>query len=80
MEWGTAGLHGSEQVADINTSGAFIDQVRRSNGRPLVIDGLWALQVGNGVNGGLPNAVYFTAGPNDDEKDGLFGSLTPNPN
>jgi uncharacterized protein (TIGR03118 family) len=62
------------------TSGAFIGQVRRSNGKPLVIDGLWALQVGNGVNGGLPNAVYFTAGPNDDEKDGLFGSLTPNPN
>ena len=23
------------------TSGAFIDQVRRSNGKPLVIDGLW---------------------------------------
>jgi uncharacterized protein (TIGR03118 family) len=58
------------------TSGAFIDQVRDSNGKPLVIDGLWALQVGNGANGGLANTVYFTAGPND-EKDGLFGSLTP---
>jgi uncharacterized protein (TIGR03118 family) len=58
-------------------SGAFIDQVRDSSGKPLVIDGLWALQVGNGGNGGLANTVYFTAGPND-EKDGLFGSLTPN--
>jgi len=60
-------------------TGAFIDQVRDSNGNPLVIDGLWALQVGNGAAGGLANTVYFTAGPND-EKDGLFGSLSPNPN
>jgi len=60
------------------SSGAFIDQVRDSQtGKPLVIDGLWALQVGNGGggNGGLANTVYFTAGPND-EKDGLFGSIS----
>jgi uncharacterized protein (TIGR03118 family) len=57
-------------------TGAFIDKVRDPDGKPLVIDGLWALQVGNGGRGGLNDTVYFTAGPND-EKDGLFGSLTP---
>jgi hypothetical protein len=39
-----------------------------------MIDGLWALINGNGVNGGLSNRVYFTAGINE-EADGLFGSL-----
>jgi uncharacterized protein (TIGR03118 family) len=57
-------------------TGAFIDKVRDRDGKPIVIDGLWALQVGNGGAGGLANTLYFTAGPND-EKDGLFGSLTP---
>ena len=75
------GNFGDDHINAFNpTGGAFIDQVRRSNGKPLVIDGLWALQVSNGVNGGRTDTIYFTAGPNDDEKDGFFGSLTPNPN
>ena len=57
-------------------SGEFLDKVRDSNGQAIVIDGLWALQVGNGGNGGLANTLYFTAGPNG-ETDGLFGSLNP---
>jgi hypothetical protein len=32
------------------------------------------LQVGNGVSSGDTNALYFTAGPNN-EAHGLFGSL-----
>jgi uncharacterized protein (TIGR03118 family) len=44
------------------------------NGAPLVIDGLWALQFGNGANAGPKNTLFFTAGPNDEEG-GLFGSL-----
>jgi uncharacterized protein (TIGR03118 family) len=41
--------------------------------------GLWALAAGNGKTGN-PNALYFTAGVND-QKDGLFGflSITPEP-
>ena len=57
-------------------SGEFLDKVRDSNGQAIVIDGLWALQVGNSGNGGLANTLYFTAGPNG-ETDGLFGSLNP---
>src|SRR5262249_11668124 len=61
------------------TSGAFIEQVRDSKtGKPIVIDGLWGLIVGNGGNGGDPGKLYFTAGPND-EQHGLLGSLTPSP-
>lgn len=45
---------------------------------PLSIPGLWGLRFGNGGNGGDPSALFFTAGPND-EQDGLFGSLTQAP-
>jgi hypothetical protein len=38
--------------------GTFIDKVRDLNGKPLVIDGLWALQVGNGFNGDLNNTKF----------------------
>jgi len=57
-------------------TGELLDKVRTPKGQALVIDGLWAIRFGNGGNGGLANTLYFTAGPND-EKDGLFGSLTP---
>jgi uncharacterized protein (TIGR03118 family) len=44
------------------------------DGAPLVIDGLWALQFGNGAAAGPTTTLFFTAGPND-ENGGLFGSL-----
>lgn len=59
---------------DLGTS-TFIDQLRDSSGNPLSIDGLWALTVGNGSRGGSADAIYFTAGP-DDETNGLFGVIT----
>ena len=59
-------------------SGEFIDKVRNPKGQAIVIDGLWALRVGNNGNGGRSDTIYFTAGPNG-ETDGLFGSLTPHP-
>lgn len=47
-----------------------------ATGRPLVIDGLWALSFGKGApNNGALDSLYFTAGP-DDEEGGLFGFLT----
>ena len=42
--------------------------------RPVSIDGLWALQPGNGTEGGT-DEVLFTAGPQD-ESHGLLGSLS----
>ncbi|HET6284805.1 MAG TPA: TIGR03118 family protein [Polyangia bacterium] len=45
-----------------------------NSGKPLVIEGLWALAFGPGTSGFASNQLYFTAGPNE-EKNGLFGSL-----
>ena len=49
-----------------------------AGGRPVQIDGLWALQFGHGADAtsanGTTNTLFFTAGP-DDEKHGLFGTL-----
>ena len=47
-----------------------------SNGEPLAIDGLWALQFGHGEPGNGPaTTLFFTAGP-DHEAHGLFGTIT----
>jgi uncharacterized protein (TIGR03118 family) len=50
-------------------------ELRGSDGKPLTIDGLWALRFGNGGNAGPTETLFFTAGP-DDESHGLFGSIT----
>jgi uncharacterized protein (TIGR03118 family) len=54
---------------------AFRGQLRDSSGSAIVIDGLWALEFGNGANAGPMNTLFFTAGP-DDETHGLFGKIT----
>jgi uncharacterized protein (TIGR03118 family) len=56
-------------------TGGWRGGLKTETGDPLRIDGLWGLRYGNGGNGGDPNLLYFTAGP-DDESNGLFGSLT----
>jgi uncharacterized protein (TIGR03118 family) len=56
------------------TDGKFLGQLEDESGKPIVIDGLWAIIFGNGVSAGDRNALYFAAGP-DDETHGLFGSL-----
>jgi len=58
------------------TNGAFLGTVQNENGDGIVIDELWGLQFGNGVNGGDPGTLYFTAGTAEEEH-GLFGSLKP---
>ena len=40
----------------------------------IAIDGLWALEFGNGAAAGPTNTLFFTAGP-DDETHGLFGKI-----
>ena len=55
-------------------NGRFEGALRDKHGRRLTIDGLWALEFGNGVIGN-PNTLLFTAGP-DDESHGLFGAIT----
>jgi uncharacterized protein (TIGR03118 family) len=57
-------------------TGQFRGTFFRRRGHPLVIDGLWGLTFGNNARAGSSNTLFFTAGVND-EKHGLFGSLTP---
>jgi uncharacterized protein (TIGR03118 family) len=49
-------------------------QLRTADHKPVTIDGLWGLGFGNGAGSGATNALYFTAGP-DDESHGLFGRI-----
>lgn len=55
---------------------AKIGPLHSSGGAPIAIEGLWALQFGNGSQAGPANVLFFTAGP-EDESHGLFGSLAP---
>jgi len=69
------GNFGDGRINVYDGSGHFIGPLR-SKGKPLVIDGLWAISFApvsaTSVN---PNWLYFAAGP-DDEADGLFGYIT----
>lgn len=57
-----------------DATGKFADYLRDADGKPVAIEGLWALMFGNGDSLGDADSLYFTAGPGD-EKDGLFGRL-----
>lgn len=74
------GNFGDGTINAYTTSGTFVQTLRNASGNPIVIDGLWGLQFGNGGAFGSPNTLYFTAGPNG-ETHGLFGELiqTPEP-
>jgi uncharacterized protein (TIGR03118 family) len=65
-------------LATSTTSGeaSFAGPLHGDNGPPLKIDGLWALQFGNGAGAGSRSTLFFTAGPFD-ESHGLFGSIEP---
>jgi hypothetical protein len=53
-------------------SGSLIETLMDASDNPIAIEGLWALRAGNGGNGGDPDKIYFTAGP-DGENGGQFG-------
>jgi uncharacterized protein (TIGR03118 family) len=57
-------------------NGHQVGELTGAKGKPIVIDGLWALQFGNGKQAGSTGALFFTAGL-DGEKHGLFGSIVP---
>jgi len=63
------------------TTGAFVETLSDTSGRPIVNSGLWELKFRtNGGSSSNPNALYFDAGING-EADGLFGYIqsTPEP-
>ena len=60
---------------DLDT-GDFRGLLRTANHRAVSIEGLWGLAFGNGVLGQPTNALFFTAGPGDEEH-GLYGRIDP---
>jgi uncharacterized protein (TIGR03118 family) len=69
------GNFGNGRINAFDDNGRFIDELDDAHGKPLVIDGLWALTLGGG-RGSSSDTLYFTAGPNG-ESDGLFGNILP---
>jgi uncharacterized protein (TIGR03118 family) len=55
------------------TTGAHLGQLRQTNGKPIVIDGLWGLRFGNG-NAAKTGELIFSAGPAG-ESHGLLGKI-----
>lgn len=73
------GMFGSGQIASFDpATGEFEGLLRGLRGKPIQIDGLWALRFGNGSAAGPMTTLFFTAGI-DDEQHGLFGTITPIP-
>jgi len=58
-------------------TGALIGNMVDESGAALEIDQLRGLVFGNGVNGGDPNSLYFSADIFPQQQHGLFGSLKP---
>ena len=76
------GNFGNGEILAYNSAtGTYLGTVNGANGSPIVNDYLWALDFQAGGPGDNPNALYFTAGINN-QADGLFGSIsstTPEP-
>ncbi|HEU5271305.1 MAG TPA: TIGR03118 family protein, partial [Jatrophihabitans sp.] len=67
------GNFGDGTIHAFDRHGKLAGTLRDTHGRPLAIDGLWALKPGNGVSGATSD-VWFSAGP-DGESHGLLGIL-----
>jgi uncharacterized protein (TIGR03118 family) len=55
-------------------TGEFAGTLMKADRTPIVIDGLWGIAFGNGVNNQPANTLFFTAGPGDEEH-GLYGRI-----
>jgi len=70
------GNFGDGRITAVNpVTGAPKGQLKDSTGKTIVLQGLWGLQFGNGLLGGMKNVLYFTSGPGF-YAHGRFGSIT----
>ena len=56
-------------------TGAFMGTLNRAANTPIVIEGLWGIAFGNGVQAQPTNVLFYTAGPGD-ETHGQYGRIT----
>lgn len=61
-----------------SATGAFLGQLRSTDGHVLKIDGLWGLSFGNGLAGQPTNSLFFTSGPGG-EQHGVYGRIDAAP-
>ena len=73
------GNFGNGEILAYNaTTGAYLSTLNGTNGQPIVNDFLWSLNFRTGGTNVNTNALYFTAGINN-QADGLFGEITDTP-
>jgi uncharacterized protein (TIGR03118 family) len=66
---------GNGWINAFNAKTKTLTPLKNTSGKPISIDGLWALAFGQGGgNNGNPNQLFFTAGPNG-YTNGLFGVI-----
>jgi uncharacterized protein (TIGR03118 family) len=70
------GNFGSGTIMAFEANGRFRGLLKGRSHGSVVIEGLWGIAFGNGGRAGVPDTLYFTAGPGG-ESHGLFGSLVP---
>jgi len=56
------------------TSGALLGTLSKSDGTPIVVDGLWGIAFGNDLNSQPSNTLFFAAGPSQ-EQHGVYGRI-----
>ncbi len=64
---------GAINAYDLAT-GKFAGRLRGADHKPILIEGLWAIAFGNGLQNQPVDTLFFTAGPGDEEH-GLYGRL-----
>jgi uncharacterized protein (TIGR03118 family) len=72
------GNFGNGEIDAYSVAGVLEGTLDGTNGLPIVNNNLWALEFRTGGANNNPNALYFTAGI-DNQKDGLFGELVDTP-
>ena len=73
------GNFGNGEILAYNpVTGAYLGTLDGTGGTPIVNDYLWALDFRTGGPNVNADALYFTAGINN-QQDGLFGEITPIP-
>lgn len=56
-------------------SGKLLGTLHDADNRRVRVDGLWGIAFGNGISAQPTNALFYAAGPNDEE-DGAYGVIT----
>jgi uncharacterized protein (TIGR03118 family) len=65
---------GSGEIDIYTTGGSFVGTLNGTNGKPIVIQDLWSIFVGNNGGAGSSNELYFTAGSGG-YSGGLVGAI-----